>query len=290
MTQSLWYLRHAGQMFGPFPVPQIEEALKSGEINLDWEISLNQSDWLLIADSAQFNSEKTAWVIGDSEESASWREQRQIARDRWLREEGSGIAQIARDAEADAAARNSVARDSIRTQALLQAEKAKPASPWIARLAVLLLVGVGITIWLGQSTQPIQTSIGPSVDCMANLSNSVNWTGCDRKGYQLPGAQARNARLDRAVMDDAGLKDADLAYASLKQTSLRNAQLVNIKLTGADLSGADLTGADLSGADLSYAVLTGANLTGVRLNATRLDKATWVDGHVCAPGSVDKCL
>ena len=27
MTQSHWYLRHEGQVFGPFPTPQIEEAL-----------------------------------------------------------------------------------------------------------------------------------------------------------------------------------------------------------------------------------------------------------------------
>jgi hypothetical protein len=290
MAQSLWYLRHAGQMFGPFPVPQIEEALQSGEINLDWEISLNQSDWLRIAECAQFNSEKTAWVQGVSDETAAWREQRQMARDRWLREEGSSITQVAHDPEADAAARNSVVRDSIRTHALLQAEKAKPASPWIVRLAVLLIAGIGITIWLGESKQPIQTSIGQVVECKSGLTSGVNWTDCDRRGYQQPGAQARNARLDRAVIDDSVLKDVDLAYASLKQTSLRNAQLVNAKLTGADLSGADLTGADLSGADLSYAVLTGAHLTGVRFNSTRLDKATWGDGRVCAPGSVDVCL
>lgn len=289
MTQSLWYLRHEGQMFGPFPVPQIEEALKSGEVNPDWEISLNQSDWLRIADCAQFKAEKTAWVEGDSEDSAAWREQRQKARERWLHE-GSGIAQEARDPIQDAAARNSIERDHIRTQALLQAEKSKPASPWIVPLAFALIVGIGATVWIGQDDQPIQAGISQSVDCAAALSDGVNWSGCDRRAYAQAGARARNARMDKVVLDDARLNGGDLAYASLKNASLRNAELVNINLSGADLSGADLTGADLSGADLRYAVLTGANLTGVRLQATRMDKAAWVDGRVCAPGSTDVCL
>ena len=289
MAQSVWYLRHEDQIFGPFPVPQIEEAMKLGEVSPDWEISLNQSDWLSIADSAQFKAEKTAWTTAEAEDTVSWREQREQARLRWLQDTGSGIAQEARDPARDAAVRNSIAHDYIRTHALLKAEKSKPVSLSIGLLALVLIAGVGIFIWLGQGDKPIQTGISQTVDCAATLSNGVNWTGCNRRGISQPGGQARNARLDGAVIDDAHLKNADLSYASLKKASLRNAELTGIKLTGADLSGANLAGADLSNADLSYAVLTGANLTGVRLTGARLDKATWIDGHVCAPGSLDTC-
>ena len=190
----------------------------------------------------------------------------------------------------EAAARSSIVRDHIRTQALLEEAKHQPRSPWIALMALLLIAGAGITIWLGQGEQRIQTGIGQTVNCATGLGDGVNWTGCVKRGLQAAGGKARNARFDRAMLDDARLKGADLAYASLKGASLRNAELVQVNLTGVDLSEADLSGADLSGADLRYAVLDRANLTGTRLSATRLEKATWVDGRVCAAGSVDQCL
>ncbi|MDP2788096.1 MAG: pentapeptide repeat-containing protein [Pseudomonadota bacterium] len=288
MTQSLWYIRHENRIFGPFPAPQIEEALKSGEVSPDWDVSLNEIDWLSIADSGQFSGDKATFTAGDTEETASWRDQRKMARERWLNE-GAGVTEIAHDPVQDAAVRNSVARDHIRTQALLQDEKTRRASPWVVFLALALLAGVGVTVWWGQRDRPIQTGIAQAINCAAGMNDGANWTGCVKRGYSQAGVKARNARLDKIQLDDAHLKGADLAYASLRSASLRNAELVNVSLTGADLTGADLTGADLTGADLSYAVLTAANLTGTRLNNAKLDKAAWSDGRVCAEGSLGEC-
>jgi hypothetical protein len=288
MTQSFWYLKHEGQVFGPYPAPQIEEALRAGEVSPDWEISLNESDWISIADSAQFVVERDSRAPANPEDTGSWHDQRLQARERWLKE-GGAVTEVVHDPVQDAAARNSVARDHIRTQALLQAEKSKRTSPWIALLALGLIAVVGVTVWLGQGEKPIQAGIGQSINCAAALSDGVNWTACNKSAYAQPGAKGRNAHLDKVRLDDARLKGADLAYATLKSASLRNAELVNVNLTGADLSGADLTGADLSGADLRYAVMTAANLTGTRFSATQLDKATWKDGRICTPGSRDIC-
>jgi len=288
MAQSIWYLRHDEQVFGPFPPPQIEEALKAGEIEPDWEISLNAVDWLSIADSGQFNIEPNTAVIDDLEGAVSWHDQRRQARKRWLHD-GSNVTEVARDPAQEAASRHSVLRDHIRTQALVSEEKNKRRSPWIGLLAGVVIIGIGFTVWLGQGDKPIQAGISQTVNCVESLRDGVNWTGCGKPGYVQPGAKARNARLDKVRLDDARLKGADLSYATLKSASLRNAELVNVNLTGADLTDADLSGADLSGADLRYAVLTGVNLTGVRFAATQLDKATWIDGRVCAPGSTDIC-
>ena len=288
MTQSLWYLRHEGRVFGPFPAPQVDEALKKGEVSPDWEISLNEVDWLSIAESGQFTADKAAWSEGDTEETASWRDQREQARQRWLHE-GAVITDVAHDPARDAAARNSIAHDHIRTNALLQAEKTRRASPWAAILALGLLAVVGVTVWLGQGDKPIQAGIGQVANCASALRDGVNWTGCDKRGFVQVGAKGRNARLDKTRIDDAHLKGADLAYASLRNVSLRNAELTNVNLTGADLTGADLTGADLSGADLRYAVLTAAKLTGTRMDSAQLDKATWNDGRICAEGSTGEC-
>ena len=64
------------------------------------------------------------------------------ARKRWL-QEGAGVTEVARDPVQDAAARNSIARDHIRTQALLQEEKTKRTSPWIG------VSGAGADCWRG---------------------------------------------------------------------------------------------------------------------------------------------
>lgn len=288
MAQSIWYLKHADEVFGPFPGPQIEEALNAGEVSPDWEVSLNGIDWLSIADSGQFETAKIPAPPAETSDAVAWHEQRLAARKRWLHDAG-GVTEMVRDPLRDAAVRNSVARDHIRTQVLLREEKNKRTSPWIAVGALAGVVGIGITVWMGQGDKPIQAGISQSVDCAATLSERVNWQGCDKRGYQQQHAQARNARLDRAQLQDARLKGSDLAYASMTGASLRNAELVEVNLTGADLANADLTGADLSGADLSYAVLTGAILTGARFSASKLDKATWIDSRICATGSTDIC-
>lgn len=288
MAQSIWYLKHAEQVYGPFPQPQIEEALKAGEIDPEWEVSLNAVDWLSIADSGQFEIEPDSVDMDDSETGVSWHDQRLQARKRWLRD-GSNVTEVAHDPAQDAAYRTSVLRDHMRTQALVSEAKNKRGSPWIGLLVVALIVGVGITVWFGQGDKPIQAGISQTVNCVDALRDGVNWAGCGKQGLVQPGAKARNARLDKVRLDDARLKGADLAYASLTAASLRNAELANVNLTGADLTDADLSGADLSGADLRYAVLAGANLTGVRFAATQLDKATWIDGRVCASGSTDRC-
>lgn len=290
MAQSIWYLKHDDLIFGPFPPAQIEEAMDAGEVSPDWEVSLNAVDWISIADSGQFRIEQavSSDTAPDTEENQFWNEQRKQARKRWLGE-GAGITDVVRDPAEDAAARSSIARDHLLTQALLNEANNQRRSPLMALLAVLLIAGIGIVVWLGQSDTPIQAGISQTADCAAALSEGVNWIGCAKRGLVQPGAKARNARLDKVQLDDARLGGSDLAYASLKSASLRNAELAQVNLSGADLSEADLTGADLTGADLRFAVLSQANLTGVRFSKTLLDKATWYDGRICAVGSVDSC-
>ncbi|OYY95834.1 MAG: hypothetical protein B7Y41_00670 [Hydrogenophilales bacterium 28-61-23] len=288
MTHSFWYLRHENQVFGPFPTPQIEAALKSGEVDPQWEISLNEADWISIEESNLFKEDPEPVSGGDSEESASWRDQQIQARKKWLHEDAT-VTEVVHDPAQDAATRNSIVRDHLRTQALLQAEQSKRTSPWVVLLAMGLIAAIGVSVWFGQHDKPIQAGIGKASDCAAGFADGLNWSACDKRGFSQPGAKAANARLDKVQLDDARLNGADLAYASLKNASLRNAELANINLSGADLSGADLSGADLTGADLRYAVLTAANLTGTRLESAKLDKATWNDGRVCAEGSIGAC-
>ena len=291
MTQSLWYLRNAGKVYGPFPSPQIGEALRVGDIAPDWEISLDEVDWLSIADSGQFESELADGGGSVDPDSLVWRDERRKARERWLGGPHEAELPLPHDIEKDARTRLSVAQDHVRTEALLSAERSRRPPLWIFLLVTAALAGLGVSVWLGQDEQRIQAGIGlaAEADCAAPLANGVNWRACDRRGFALPGASARNAMLEKARLDDARLSGADLSYAVLRGASLRNADLSGARLTGADLRGADLGGADLSGADLGNAVLTEARVAGTRLAGARLDRTVWVDGRVCAPDSLGEC-
>ncbi len=285
MAQSLWYLRHNDRLLGPFPSPQINELLNSGEVSPDWEISLNEIDWLTIAESGQFD-----WVEPDpAADSPAWREERQKARQRWLGDPDISDSAISHDPIKDDQTRQAIQKDAIKTEALLQAEKKRRISMAPSLLGILVLLVVGLGVWWGQREKPIQTGISLVANCAMPASDGVNWSRCDKRGLRQASLRARNARMEKVRLDDAHLEGADLAYAILTGASLRNVQLRGSNLLGVELTGADFSGADLAGADLQYAVLKGANLGGTRLDTARLDKATWVDGRICAEGSLGLC-
>ncbi len=282
MAQLLWYLRHEGKTVGPYPPPRVEELLRLGEVSGEWEISLDGRDWLPLGESGHFNVEELAARRESPVHQTAWYAERQRARERWRGEEGNEL--VAHDARIDEARRQSLSVDQQRTEQLVSAARTQRPSLLIGLLALLALVGIGVSIWLGQGGAPIKASLNQEVDCAAAAGEGVNWSACDKRGAALAGALLRNARLDRTRLEDARLAGAVMEYASAKRANLRNADLRGAKLTAADLSGADLSGADLAGANLRYAVLTGIVLAG-----TRLDNAVWSDGRTCAPGSIGGC-
>ena len=289
MAQSLWYLRRNGRVLGPFPTPQVNEFLSAGEVSPDWEVSLNEADWLTIAETGQFAGTDAGAEVPADAETPAWRLERKKARERWLGHDDPVVAALDHDAAADARARRAVGRDHLRTVALLKLEKSKRVGflPFLTGLLGLLLVGLGI--WWGQRESPIQTGIGAAAVCTQPPADGINWTRCSKQGLKHTGLRARNARMTQIRLDDAQLPGADLAYSFLTGASLRNVQFSGASLVGVEFTGADLSGADLSHADLRYAVLKGARLAGTRLTDARLDKATWVDGRICAEGSLGAC-
>jgi hypothetical protein len=281
MAQPLWYLRHADKIIGPFPPPRVEELLRTGEVTGDWDISLDEQDWLPLAESGQFAGPDKPRKTQHAADQAAWIEERLRARERWRGDE----APVAHDAVIDEARRQALGRDQARTDSLVVAERGRRPSLLIGVLALLALGGVGVVVWLGQSTKPIPAALNQVVNCAASAGAGINWNGCDKQGAVLAGALLRNAHLERTRLEDAHLAGAILEYASAVGANLRNADLRGAKLTAMDLTGADLSGADLSGANLRYAVVKDALLAG-----TRLDQAVWSDGRACATGSVGSCL
>lgn len=294
MPQPLWYLRFEGRIVGPYPPSQVREWLRDGSITPQWEISLDERDWLSIEASHQFRNEQSQGAPIAGVETLVWRKERERARQRWLKEEGRVDAAQSQNADRAERARQALERDHARTEELIQKESGRRPSWGLALIGLLLLIVAGYGVWRWQQ-EDLGASIGKGLhlqtgaDCMASPGDQVLWTGCDKTGARLAEQSLRRARLEGARLDGAILAGADLSDAVLRGASLRNADLSGAVLTGTDLGGADLTGANLSRANMGYAALRGARLEGVRLDGARLGRAIWPDGHACAVDAVGSC-
>lgn len=288
MPQPLWYLRHGEQAIGPYPSPQVREFLDNGSVTADWEISLDEVDWLTIRESGQFEPAHRNKFV--DEDRSARREERKEARQRWLDDKADLDRAEPHDMAQERRVRQALAQDQAHTETLLLQEHARKPPLLGMLLVILLTLGAGYVVWWTQRGESvIQTEIGLTANCALPLGEAVNWNGCDKHGLAAPGASARNTRMERVNLEGADLTGADLSYAALPRANLRHARLQGINLSGADLTGADLSGSDLSLADLRFAVLKDARMDGVRLERALLGKATWPDGRLCGAEAVGEC-
>lgn len=294
MPQPLWYLRFEGRIVGPYPSSQVREWLRDGSITPQWEISLDEKDWLSIEASHQFRGEQPQGLPIAGVESLVWRKERERARQRWLKEDGRIDNAQPQDTDLAERARQSLERDHARTDELFQKESGRHPGWGLALIGLMLLAASGYGVWRWQQPN-LGASIGKGlqlqagIDCTAPPGEHVHWAGCDKTGARLAGQFLRRAQLEGARLDSADLAGADMADVVLRGASLRNADLSGALLTGADLGGADLSGANLSQVDAGYAVFRDARLDGARLEGARLGRAIWFDGHACPDDAVGAC-
>lgn len=159
---------------------------------------------------------------------------------------------------------------------------------------------------------------------LANLEGSL------LTGATLVDADAVSASFDRASLDRANLQGIDLTGSSLNSTSARSARIrdadavgtswirsdvsgvdftdsrlsqiriiealaSSAQFTGADLTKANLSRSDFTGADFSNALLRNVDLReavvdGATLDGADLSNAFWIDGTICAEGSIGRCI
>mgnify|MGYP000717909949 CR=1 FL=1 len=110
------------------------------------------------------------------------------------------------------------------------------------------------TIFAATIVLSLAATATANAGCTDPVAPNVDWSVCN-----MGGASLRKAKMGGAY----------LRYVDLTQTDLSSAGLANVNLSGADLYDANLTGADLTGAKLSG--------------------ATWIDGRICAKGSIGVC-
>lgn len=289
-----WYVRRHGKLAGPFPQAQIAEYLLLGKLSRSDEISDDRVAWRTIQQSGHF-PEGPSLVQGNecaTGEENVWEVERARAKHRWLDERLYAGEDGDEPAVAAPEAFQSLRHDHQITQAMIEAERQQGPKVWHGIVALVLVGALVAGVWYGGQGEKLVIVPPPKPlakpDCNAS-GPGVNWTDCAKIGADLRGAQLKQSQLNAAKFDNADLSGADLSYSSLVRASLRSANLEGTLSRAADFSGADLTGANLGTSDLSYANFTGTKVDGLRLTGAKLDKATWVDGRICAEGSIGTC-
>jgi len=294
--KDLWYARKDGRIRGPLPAGQVAREILLGRIRENDDLSTDRERWRPLRVLPQLVPE--VMQHADTEEG---RQRLLLARlrldERLHDRRGPGHASVEMNRR-HGDRRNVESFDvvvprerDIRLAAEAQAAKAtkerNPLSP-AAVIMIALFILATFFLWY----RPVAPQA--ERDCGAAPAPAVNWSGCE-----MPGRMLRHADLSRANLSSVKLTGADLQAAQLRAADLSNANLGDVDLSGVNMRAANLKGALLNGANLSLSDLRdadfgqanfqGANLTGAKLNGVKLGRAIWVDGRVCADGSVGEC-
>lgn len=259
MSREGWYVRRGGQVKGPFPASVIARYRARGKLQDADEISPDLQAWRPLGELRKHPAPAVASGSQPTDTPDSAREPPLPA---------------------------PVAPRSRYVQGLLS----QRTNRWLqAGVVAVLLAAILFTSLALRSGDRIEAA-----DCNAAPAPGVNWSSCAKDGARLggldlPGARMRATRLRGADLVGANLSGADLAYADLVDGKLAYANLQGASLKGAALAGADLSNADLRDADLSYGDFSRARIGGARFDAALLDNAIWLDGRICAAGSVGRC-
>src|SRR5574344_884639 len=95
------------------------------------------------------------------------------------------------------------------------------------------------------------------------------------------------AYAQQAGNKDFSRKEAD--NSNFEGTNLTGADFTRAELENCNFKNANLTNVNFSYADLGTANLRGANIKGANFTHADLEKATWIDGKVCAENSIGNC-
>ena len=287
--RQLWYVRRGDKVSGPFPTQVVANNTLLGRFLPGDEVSLDQLEWKPLASVAELQPRESLESHDETDpELRQWQEERLKAARRWADERTHDERRHAEEAAGREAGENGLRGDE-RRQADVDDEvlalphhhaALPPESGWRRYLgvyasigAVLLLVELGVIYY--QPVNPVKVGVVPVQPlCSKAAVPGVNWSGCDKQGVLLRGVDLARSNLD---------------YANLSHAVLSGSRLDHASLVGTDLSATDLSNANMSNADLSNADLSAADLESVNLSGAVLDHAIWVDGRVCAEGSLGQC-
>jgi uncharacterized protein YjbI with pentapeptide repeats len=292
--QKLWYIRRSGSVQGPFPSGTLRRFVLLGRVKLTDQVSLDKKQWKSVKNVPEVVPPEVRKAAAEGhlqdvlpihlrEDERAGLERRSKDQDNEYKNQRKGQR---RQDEPELVQRHRLAKAELR-----QLTKKRRRIPFVAlvvtSLLVMLTVGVGLYIGAPDAIQ--------DPDCNAKAGPGVNWRNC-----RLDAVRSESANLEGAILNSTILRMAkfsgaifnlaDLQYADLSGSDLSYAEFTDAKMKGINLQSADLTNADLTNSDLSYANLRGSRMGGAKIGGARLDKAIWIDGTVCSPGSLGKCI
>jgi uncharacterized protein YjbI with pentapeptide repeats len=160
---------------------------------------------------------------------------------------------------------------------------------WRMALAGLVVVG---TI---SPAQAYERAVNPS--CKLEAEANCNWG--DLRKAKARGLDLRDSAFLSATLDEGDFEGANFEQALMQLTYMRGGNFRKANFTRAHMHATKLQGANLEGAILDHTNLSSANLEGANLKGAsikqvlwmnaKLSGATWVDGRVCAQGSIGEC-
>jgi hypothetical protein len=287
---ALWYIRRGTIVQGPFPAGLISRYVVLGRIVMTDELSEDLVTWKPLGE--------LPWLIPDFVRGDGVDPQKLLTARRWederthieRRRERTAMAEERRHLKERRQKAGSRGRPPRTEDAFERMRGERRQRAWALAIASGMLVLVLAFVSLHEPPPA-----GGGFDCRRPARPAVVWDNCAMEGralvrVDLSDSHMRNMALSGADLRRSVLKGADLSFTNLSVARLQGADLRGAKLTGASLRGADLEGADLEGADLSYANLYNARIERVRLDGARLDHAVWVDGSLCTPGSLGRCV
>jgi hypothetical protein len=314
-----WYARCGNEVRGPFPAPQISRFILLGRIRESDELSTDQINWQSVSEMPILIPEELKADLSDPQaverlRIARMREDERSARDRRDGEpEGQPVVECRRQSDNDRrrCEEAKILRHREIKTAIAEAARQRKQNYFLRGMLAAFVVSVIIAgAWYYQPWQNTEEI----ADCNALPQPWVNWNNCLMEGVQLAAADLRGARLRNTSLVGADLRGAqlggaDLAYSNLVGVKFSGTHLAQVTMVGANLRNADLAGAELQGANLAYIILqsadlreadfTGADLTSADLKGAmlksalfagaNLSQAIWVDGRVCAVGSMGTC-
>ena len=291
-----WYIRQKGKIKGPFAAGQLSNDILLGRLEFKDEVSNDKETWRRIS---QVKDLIPDVMKGDMDD--PFMQDRLLAAQRWADEREPPDRRTGEDPDTPykAQRRKGDRRENIELDEVLghrniaskrnsDDEDENTFVGWI--LLLLILGGIG---WGGYYAY-MNPSEEVTVDCQSKVMPNVNWQNCLLQGRLLNGADLsgsnlRSTNLRSVKMQSAILVNTNADYANMDMGKLADSNLTNVSMLGASLRNADLRNVNFTNANLSFADLSGADLSGADLTGANLSKTIWVDGTVCATGSVSVC-
>ncbi|MFN3397153.1 MAG: pentapeptide repeat-containing protein [Sulfurimicrobium sp.] len=287
--RQLWYVRRGDRVSGPFPTQVVANNALLGRFLPGDEVSLDQLEWKSLATVEELLPQELLKLHTETDpEQRQWLEERLKAARRWADQRTHDERRLVREVAGREAWGDGMRGEERRKAetdsdilALPHHHVPLPQEPaWRRYLgvvasigAVLLLVALGLIYY--QPVNPVKVGVVPVQPlCGKAAAPGANWSGCDKQGALLRGADLSRGNLD---------------YVNFSHANLSGSRLEHASMVGANLHAADLTSVNMSNADLSNADLSAANLASATLDGAVLDHAIWVDGRVCAAGSLGRC-